>query len=326
MGAYHDMGGGPEMGSGGNAAIYTTTWGFVPVLGGTTEGPASDASGAVGAAPSSDLGGTAKGDPHLVNIKGEAFDVRQPGKHMFLRVPQDRSQPALLSVRARVEPDWREPCSMLITRVEVSGSWVGQESRVQVRALKRRSRTDRLQSEVRQRIMPEDLAQPFAIKVGGALSWTPMWRFAGFRGSDGNMSVDAVITNHNKSQVWGPHNAAGYFRILVHGAEIRLIQKRPAWGFLNIQLQHLQRLGRTDIGGLLGAEEVPEELGRLTDECAARRSRGKRRFVKLEPGQGLNHDMLTASPGSLTNAEGAQSALMDVEPNVVGSYATASLG
>lgn len=325
-------GGGGEIGSAANAAIATTTWGFMPIM--PVPGKQSDSQTGDLGAPAADVGGTAKGDPHLVNIKGEAFDVRQPGKHALLRVPRDPKQSTLLSVHARVESDWQQPCNMLITHVEVSGAWLGPENRVWVRALRRRSSSDALRTEVQQRILPGHPVLPFAIKVGRSPSWTPLWKFAGFRGAAGNVSIEAAITNRNRSQVWGAHNAAGYFKIVVHGAEIRLIQKRPAWGFLNVDIQHLQRLsssllgGGLDIGGLLGADRVPERLGRATDECVAHQSRRKRRRFnrQLAEGQkGLSHDALTVSPGSLTNAEGAQSVLVDVERHVVGSSAVASL-
>jgi len=329
----HDMppGNGGAIGSVGNAAIATTTWGFMPIM--PLPGNSDSQTGAAGA-PVGDVGGTAKGDPHLVNIKGEAFDVRLPGKHALLRVPRDPQQPTLLLVLARVESDWQQPCNMLITHVEVSGAWLGPDGRVWVRALRRRSRTDWNKTEVHQRILPEDPVQPFAIKVGPSGSWMPLWKFGGLRGAAGNVSVEAAITNRNRSQVWGAHNAAGYFKILVHGAEIRLIQKRPAWGFLNVEIQHLQRLsgsllgGGLEIGGLLGADRVPERLGRATDECVAQQGRGRgRRWTRrlAEGKQALHHDALTVSPGSVTSAEGAQSVLIDVERHVVGSSAVASL-
>jgi len=72
----------------------------------------------------SDQSVTGKGDPHLVNMRGQRFDLYQPGIHVLLQVPRRaKPQDSLL----RVEADARRmgaACADLYFRaLNITGSW-----------------------------------------------------------------------------------------------------------------------------------------------------------------------------------------------------------
>lgn len=66
----------------------------------------------------------AVGDPHMMNIRGESFEVRKPGVHTFLTMPQNSNvESALLQVDALLLGD---DCSALfIKRINIAGRWLG---------------------------------------------------------------------------------------------------------------------------------------------------------------------------------------------------------
>jgi len=67
---------------------------------------------------------SATGDPHMKNIRGEIFEIRKPGVHTFLTMPQNsNAESALLRVDALVLGD---DCSALfIKRINIAGKWLG---------------------------------------------------------------------------------------------------------------------------------------------------------------------------------------------------------
>mmetsp|Transcript_4729 Transcript_4729/g.12476 ORF Transcript_4729/g.12476 Transcript_4729/m.12476 type:complete len:363 (+) Transcript_4729:94-1182(+) len=80
----------------------------------------------------SDQAVTGKGDPHLVNMRGQHFDLYQPGIHVLLQVPRRaKPQDSLL----RVEADARRmgaACADLYFRVlNITGSWSNQTAGLQ---------------------------------------------------------------------------------------------------------------------------------------------------------------------------------------------------
>ncbi|CAK0803761.1 unnamed protein product [Prorocentrum cordatum] len=68
---------------------------------------------------------SARGDPHLVNLHGEHFDVNHGGDFTLLRIPQAQSEPPMVKLKASVRPEHGRPCTTYITEVEVSGSLLG---------------------------------------------------------------------------------------------------------------------------------------------------------------------------------------------------------
>jgi hypothetical protein len=70
-------------------------------------------------------GVSAKGDPHLVNVYGQRFDLAQPGSHTMILIPR-RSAPssALLDVAASVHQIGGHCADIYIRTLTISGRWV----------------------------------------------------------------------------------------------------------------------------------------------------------------------------------------------------------
>lgn len=276
----------PTVACGSLAVLKTVEPTLAPAVG-PTPAPTPAQSGVVplGSTSVPDVGGSAKGDPHLVTIMGEKADVNQPGEYSFLRVPRDTSQGALLELRAEVAPDASQPCSVLIVAVELLGAWLGPQGSIAVRAPRMVSVTNgEERPQVRQHLPAAERALPLAVRVGSSGQWTPIWEFRSLDGGEAaNVSAEAVLPNLRPQGGWDAHNAAGLLRIRVRDAEVKVVQKRPGWGFLNIHVAHLQRTGRADIGGLLGLDGVGERAARLTEECLAYQRRGRQHWPRAVP-------------------------------------------
>jgi len=80
---------------------------------------------------------SATGDPHLSNIRGEHFDVYQPGNMALIHVPR-RAEPArtLLLVEAEARRMGDE-CSVYFQGVTISGLWTNQSKPIQFLASSR---------------------------------------------------------------------------------------------------------------------------------------------------------------------------------------------
>jgi len=71
----------------------------------------------------------AKGDPHLINMFGQHFDVRVPGVHMFLQIPLNAyAASALLTIRADVQRFGTACSDVYVQGVSLNGKWVGNET------------------------------------------------------------------------------------------------------------------------------------------------------------------------------------------------------
>ncbi|CAK0841664.1 unnamed protein product [Prorocentrum cordatum] len=71
---------------------------------------------------------SARGDPHLVNLQGEHFDVNHGGEFSLLRIPQDTKQPAGFSLMSTITAEYNRPCITYITQVALSGTWFDEKS------------------------------------------------------------------------------------------------------------------------------------------------------------------------------------------------------
>jgi rRNA maturation protein Nop10 len=77
---------------------------------------------------------SAVGDPHLSNVRGDHFDIYEPGKFVLLQVPQG-AEPA--STMLLVDADavrMRDPCSVYFQAVTVSGSWTNRSEPIRFSA------------------------------------------------------------------------------------------------------------------------------------------------------------------------------------------------
>jgi len=66
----------------------------------------------------------ATGDPHLVNVHGERFDLMKPGTHVLLNIPRGISAgDALLRVQAHARQLGGHCADMYFQELNVTGSW-----------------------------------------------------------------------------------------------------------------------------------------------------------------------------------------------------------
>ncbi|CAK0799773.1 unnamed protein product [Prorocentrum cordatum] len=92
-----------------------------------TPGPAPPAAGPGG-------GATATGDPHLVNVYGQHFDLYQPGVHLLLQVPRGAARNATqLHLEARAEKLGASCSDLYFQALNLTGLWVEEELHFQSR-------------------------------------------------------------------------------------------------------------------------------------------------------------------------------------------------
>jgi hypothetical protein len=76
-------------------------------------------------APTVNVQVSATGDPHLVNVHGQRFDLMQPGNHTMILIPRGASPSrALLGVVARAEHIGKGCSDMYIEDLTITGEWV----------------------------------------------------------------------------------------------------------------------------------------------------------------------------------------------------------
>jgi len=67
---------------------------------------------------------SASGDPHLVNVHGQHFDLMQPGVHSLIRVPiKSRPSNVLLLVRADAQQIGGACADTYFMSVNITGKW-----------------------------------------------------------------------------------------------------------------------------------------------------------------------------------------------------------
>jgi hypothetical protein len=72
---------------------------------------------------SSPISVSGKGDPHLVNVHGQKFDLYQPGVHPLIRIPKSGRQRTALLVQARASRLGADCADLYFTEVNVTGKW-----------------------------------------------------------------------------------------------------------------------------------------------------------------------------------------------------------
>jgi hypothetical protein len=181
----------------------------------------------------SESGSAAKGDPHFMNVKGEAFDVMQTGRMMLLEIPRASSPATLdLALHADIEHLGVVQCGpTFITSASITGRWIGEPVEIRSGPI--------VQSSTQSK-------HAFAIRFHGKdwLAHAEMQRTM-------ELSKDAAITTQDRM-----------FLFQVRGLDIAVSQPKRPRTFLDIQVKGLGDLV-TEIGGLLGmddhssVEEVP---------------------------------------------------------------------
>jgi hypothetical protein len=219
---------------------------------------------------------SAKGDPHLVNLLGEHFDVNHGGEFTLLRIPQAPGGAAEVELRATIRPEHGKPCTTYITAVELSGAWLG-GTVVQVRSY--------LRSHAKNE---SDQFLGFRVLEPGASHEAPWAGLADWTDGDTVLfeqrALDGVRVTMSKSQ-WrtkkvvkeGMPTIAGQLQLLMQNklneesAMIVVRQDLPLQEHLNLAVRRLNALGRADVGGLLGFDAHAESLEDVTPECQRHR-------------------------------------------------------
>ncbi|CAK0793132.1 unnamed protein product [Prorocentrum cordatum] len=219
---------------------------------------------------------SAKGDPHLVNLQGEHFDVNHGGEFTLLRIPQAADRTAEVELQATIRPEHGKPCTTYITAVELSGAWLGGIV-LQMRSYLRSHAKNESDSFLGLRVL--EPGTPYE---------APWSRFADW--AEGNIVLfeqqarDGVRVTMSKSQ-WrskkgvkeGLPTIAGQLQIMIQNklsedsAMIVVRQDLPVQEHLNLAVRRLSALGRADIGGLLGFDAHAESLEDVTPECQRHR-------------------------------------------------------
>jgi len=220
----------------------------------------------------------AKGDPHLVNLAGEHFDINHGGRFMLLRLPQAADQAADVEVNAVVTPEWGKPCITYITQVELSGKWLDGK-RLQVRCfLREREGADGAEGG--------QGGQLLGIRTldrgdeEDQVPWINMTDFpeeSHLSHPDSEVEVRLIKTQwfpKSPKKAAGNPGVAGQFQFNLRdkrnsdAAKVVIRQDLPAQEHLNMAVRRLSVLGRADVGGLLGFDGHSEELEHVTKDCA----------------------------------------------------------
>jgi hypothetical protein len=219
----------------------------------------------------------AKGDPHLVNLQGEHFDINHEGQFELMRLPQAVERPAEFSFLATIQPDLGKPCTTYITQVEFSGAWLGGRS-LQIRCY-RRSHSNGTDAFLGARLLDG---------VGDA----PWQTIHEFESEDLVLSesasrfeavLDKATWSPKKRSASGP-TTAGMFTLSLrnrkskHSARVTIRQDLPEQEHLNVAVRRLSQLGRVDIGGLLGFDRHPESLERPSAACVHHKATARYRI------------------------------------------------
>lgn len=219
---------------------------------------------------------SAKGDPHLVNLQGEHFDINHEGEFVLLRIPQDTNESSEMALRVTIRPEHGKPCTTYITEVELSGAWFGGKY-VQVRSdLKShlRNTTDKFLG-IRVLEHNERPEPPWQ----SIMSWTEDDTL--FEQDDPfgfQVTLSKTQWFSKKSTKTGEPTVAGQFtaQMMQKQNDVSatiVIRQDMGQEHLNVAVRRLNALGRMDIGGLLGFDAHPESLEDITPECRRHRDR-----------------------------------------------------
>jgi hypothetical protein len=220
----------------------------------------------------------ARGDPHLVNLQGEHFDVNHGGEFDLLRIPQAADKPAEVAMRATIGPEYRKPCTTYITGVEFYGSWLGNRS-VQVRSYMRSHSKDDVDKLLSLRVLNHG-ASPEEVPWTNIADWTDEGYVLSGHPKRKQIKVTLSKTQwHSNKGKHGALSVAGQFVINIQkvskkfneSAMVVVRQDLPEQEHLNVAVRKLGALGRADIGGLLGFDPHPKSLEEVTPECQRHR-------------------------------------------------------
>jgi len=223
---------------------------------------------------------SAVGDPHLVNLQGEHFDVNHGGEFTLLRIPQAASMPAEIELIATIRPEHGKPCTTYITEVELSGTSLGGRV-VQVRSYLAGAGGEASRF-LGLRVMSAAARASAADDVPWVRleDWTDMPYLLAKPQDKGGFRLTLSKTQwRSKKEVSrdGASSVAGQVEVRVQrgkfnqSTKLVMRQDLPMQEHLNLAVRQLSALGRSDIGGLLGFDPHPESLEEVTPECQRHR-------------------------------------------------------
>ncbi|CAK0880312.1 unnamed protein product [Prorocentrum cordatum] len=223
---------------------------------------------------------SAKGDPHLVNLNGEHFDVNHGGEFVLLRIPQNILKPAEVELKATILPEHGKPCTTYITEVELAGSWLGSKV-VQVRSYLRSHAKNETDKFLGLRVLDRS---PNALADEAPWEKLSQWADASYvvsepQTKDGfGVTVSTAKWHSKKDAREDVPTVAGQVEIQVKNkllssepTKFVIRQDLPRQEHLNLAVRRLSSLGRADVGGLLGFDAHPESLEDVTPECQRHR-------------------------------------------------------
>jgi len=255
---------------------------------------------------------SARGDPHLVNLNGEHFDVNHGGEFTLLRIPQSTIKPAEVELKAFVLPEHGKPCTTYITEVELTGSWLGGKV-LQVRSYLRSHADNETDKFLSLRVLDRSPGAPASEAPWEKLSQRDDKSYV----VSEPQTRDGFGVTFSTSKWQSKKNAredvptvAGQVEIQVKSrksiepTKFVIRQDLPRQEHLNLAVRRLSSLGRADVGGLLGFDEHPESLEDVTPECQRHRDGLDREFgprtkpawrarwekIKEQRTQARNHD------------------------------------
>jgi len=220
---------------------------------------------------------SARGDPHLVNLNGEHFDVNHEGKFTLLRIPQNTKKPAEVELKATILPEHGKPCTTYITEVELSGSWLDGKV-VQVRSYLRSHAKNETDKFLGLRVL--DPARTDEAPWEKFSQWAESSYVVSEPRTDHGfgVTISTAKWHGNKDAGEGVPIVAG--QVVIHvsnrllsseATKFVIRQDLPRQEHLNLAVRRLSSLGRADVGGLLGFDEHPESLEDVTPECQRHR-------------------------------------------------------
>jgi len=223
------------------------------------------------------LGASATEDPHVANLRGERFNINQPGGYVMFRMPQNREDPALIELRSAVRPDEGSSCGLYMRHATLTGDWL-QGKKIEIRARQRNSAGSNTAGNA--------TIAPFALKVSAssvsstnAEHWRPFANFtAGATGVEAltdKVTVAAVTRPEFGSRLEAQAFELRFGTDPLDGRSAALIVAQASHQALNIELVRVGQLG-AEFGGLLGTEAHDKKIEELTRECKAARMAGKR--------------------------------------------------
>merc|ERR1719413_122212 len=202
-------------------------------------------------------------DPHVASLGGDRFDVNQPADYVLLRAPLEYSQPALLELRGKMEPEGSTPCGLYMKAATLSGTWFG-EAIVQVRPLKR--------NNAGSNTVGTSTVWPFSMQVSPEGSWKSLADLTAESSSEA--LTDMVKITAEKIEEYGElsEGQAFTFHIGKTDRPATITISQAAHQALNVEMANMQALGYQTLGRLLGTEKHSKGVEELTEACKAHRA------------------------------------------------------